>query len=165
MQVFFLQNTSKPSAAASAVSFFFVCKVRNLTNRYRSEYYRATRVVGEGLAADCVRKKMYFKLKYVEGAIPGGKRKAGAVTGGDKREKSRKYEREGRERVFLEKWKEGRPWLQFEDGAMTCKDCKLYYEKLNRPVQGHNSFIKGCTNLKISAISDHESSKNTQMCD
>ena len=26
---------------------------------------------------------MYFKLKYVEGAVPGGKRKAGAVTGGD----------------------------------------------------------------------------------
>ena len=104
--------------------------------------------------------KMYFKLKYVEGAVPGGKRKAGAVTGGDKkestREKSRKYEREGRERVFLEKWKQGRDWLQFVDGVMTCKDCKLYYVKLNRPVQGHNSFIKGCTNLKISAISDHD---------
>ena len=55
---------------------------------------------------DCVG-KMCFKLKYVKGTVPGGNRKAGAVTGGgDKkeltREKPRKYEKEGREGVFLE---------------------------------------------------------------
>ena len=64
---------------------------------------------------------MYFKLKYVEGAVPEGERKAGAVSGGDKkestREKSRKYE--GREGEGLPREVETRQRL-----APICRWCR-----------------------------------------
>ena len=95
---------------------------------------------------------MYFKLKYVEGAIPG---KAGTKRKAQPQDQPETSEK--RERKFNPKWQVGRDWLLHEDGLMKCKICIQYYEK-KPTTHGQNKFIQGSTNMKTSAIADHEDS-------
>ena len=69
---------------------------------------------------------MYFKLKYVEGAVPGKplKQKKDA----DVAQKSKEYESK-RERKFNPSWKQGRPWLEYDvdEKIMKCSLCISQY--------------------------------------
>ncbi|XP_052243150.1 zinc finger protein 862-like [Dreissena polymorpha] len=100
-------------------------------------------------------------LLYFDGAKPGDKRQSQVsieqrAEGNKKRWKS--YEVEKRdERGFHEVWKKDRPWLQFNDGVMTCSLCQVFFK--NNTCVGKNTFITGSTNFKVSTVSDHESSK------
>ena len=77
---------------------------------------------------------MYFKLKYVEGSLPGKKpqkRKAEADKLLEKKEKSKRYEAE-RQRSFKDTWKIGREWLLFDstEGVMKCQVCISHLKKV-----------------------------------
>ncbi|XP_053385072.1 zinc finger protein 862-like [Mercenaria mercenaria] len=106
---------------------------------------------------------MLSNLKYFDGAKPGLKRKTNP-TAEDVKSKSKKYEQNRPERKLNEKWKIGRSWLVFSDNdTMKCSICISYFEgKVSDPsnLRGNNTFISGCTNRKISAVTDHENSKS-----
>ena len=78
-----------------------------------------------------------------------------------KTRKNKRYEEHWPERKLNTKWQEGWPWLQFnlEENSMTCSICMDYYQGKEMPintVKGQNRFLSGCTNRKISAVTDHE---------
>ena len=56
------------------------------------------------------------------------------------------------------KWQTERPWLVFseEKNVMTCTTCIEFFQsdKISNP------FISSCSNLRASAVTDHEQSKN-----
>jgi hypothetical protein len=59
-----------------------------------------------------------------------------------------------------EKWKTGRPWLVFlENNTMACNVCINHYGKNLSGSREQNTFISGCSNLKVLAVSGHERSK------
>ena len=71
-----------------------------------------------------------------------------------------RYEEKRKDHQLNEKWKTGRPWLVFlENDMMACNVCINHYGKKLSGGRGQNTFISGCSNLKVSAISDHERSK------
>jgi hypothetical protein len=54
----------------------------------------------------------------------------------------------------------GRPWLVFlENDTMACNVCINHYGKKLSGGRGQNTFISGCSNLKVSAVSVHERSQ------
>ena len=94
-------------------------------------------------------------LKFTAGAIPGKKLKRKADT--DANESKQCYEEKKKDRQLNEKWKTGRPWLVFlENNTMACNVCINHYGKNLSDGRGQNTFISGCSNLKVSAVSDHE---------
>ena len=113
---------------------------------------------------------MYFKLKYVEGTVPGKplKKKKDA----DVAQKSKEYESK-RERKFNPSWKQGDPGSNtgFDEKIMKCSLCILQYgggdgSDLNvscSNLKGQNSFLKGCSNFRHTTISDHEKTRHTFM--
>ena len=72
---------------------------------------------------------------------------------------SRQYEKSQRQRLFQTSWKQGRPWLVFEDNLMFCTVCK---EATAADVTvGHkNSFISGNAQFKVESIKLHEEFQN-----
>ena len=67
--------------------------------------------------------------------------------------KDQEYEKK-RQRLFLDAWKNDRPWLWFdsESQAMFCYYC------INAGVEPDwSSFLKGCTNFKLYAIKSQQS--------
>ena len=108
---------------------------------------------------------MLSQLKYWPGARPGLKRKTEPDTSeqAKKKEKSKADEAK-RVRSLNENWKKDRPWLVFnyELNSMTCSVCIDYYGQSkagNSNLKHQHTFLTGCTNLRLSAIADHESSK------
>ena len=74
-----------------------------------------------------------------------------------------RYKEHRPQRKLNTKWQEGRPWLQFnlEENLMTCSICMDYYRGKEMPInnlKGQNRFLSGCTNRKISAVTDYEKS-------
>ena len=66
--------------------------------------------------------------------------------------KDQEYEKK-KKHLFLDEWKEGRPWLQFdsESQAMFCDYC------MNAGVDPEkSSIVKACTNFKKDAIKSHQ---------
>ncbi|XP_062615057.1 zinc finger protein 862-like [Saccostrea cucullata] len=59
----------------------------------------------------------FDRLKYVEGARPGIiiKRKVAKTASSSKTEKDAEYDKVKRSRSFQEHWKNGRPWLEYEE--------------------------------------------------
>lgn len=53
-------------------------------------------------------------------------------------------------REYRVQWEQDYPWLRREDGKMFCDTCK----KANM----NNGFVRGCTTMQKSALSDHQSS-------
>ena len=55
------------------------------------------------------------------------------------------------------KWQTERPWLVYNEGkhVMTCTTCIEFFQsdKISNP------FISSCSNLRASAVTDHEQSK------
>ena len=105
-----------------------------------------------------------FQLKWKKNAVPGKplKRKLPGIDE-EKHEKNKRYEEHRLERKLNTKWQEGWPWLQFnlEENSMTCSICMDYYQGKEMPintVKGQNRFLSGCTNRKISAVTDYEKS-------
>ena len=103
----------------------------------------------------------------MEGAVPGKplKKKKDA----DVAQKSKEYESK-RERKFNPSWKQGRPWLEYDDDEkiMKCCLCISQYgggegSDLNvscSNLKGQNSFLKGCSNFRHTTISDHEKTRS-----
>ena len=59
-------------------------------------------------------------------------------------------------------WCDGRDWLKFDGAAMICGLCTCIEHSINTGntcLKGQNTFVTGCTNLKISALQDHEKSE------
>ena len=110
---------------------------------------------------------MISGLKFYAGATPGVKRKSSESESVAKRkERQKRYEESRPDRKFIESWKDGRPWLKYnpECKQMTCEICVNFYGSgstlnSNNNLRGQNKFITGCSNLKISTIIDHETSK------
>ncbi|WAR15760.1 ZN862-like protein [Mya arenaria] len=97
-------------------------------------------------------------LRYSDGAMPGRK----ASTSSNEQKKRAPVERR-----FANSWKEGRPWLMFNDETkvMTCSTCVSFYgtnPPTNTNLKGQNRFILGCGNMRVSAVVDHEKSKSHQ---
>lgn len=72
-----------------------------------------------------------------------------------------KVRRNRKPRQFNPKWLEGRDWLNYDEGKslMTCSVCGEYYKGPTSSVNLKGQmFLKGSTNVKISAIVDHERS-------
>jgi hypothetical protein len=81
----------------------------------------------------------------------------------DANESKQRYEEKRKDRQLNEKWKTGRPWLVFlENNTMACNVCINHYGKNLSGSRGQNTFISGCSNLKVLAVSDHERSKMHQ---
>ena len=109
---------------------------------------------------------MWSKLRYTRGSQPG---KAQLVKKTPSEEEKlahrQKYETDVRKRHFMQAWTSGRPWLQYSStkNEMTCTICKEYvktsklteFENLKHKYQ----FLAGCSNMKISAVQNHEQSK------
>ena len=106
-------------------------------------------------------------LKYVAGAKPGQKRPPPSnILGENAKQKRKTYEMKRPERKFKNEWLKGREWLKFtpEEG-MTCTLCVEYLKthsqnQMLTNLRGQNTFVKGCLNLKTSALIDHEVSKS-----
>jgi hypothetical protein len=95
-------------------------------------------------------------LRFYPGATPGEKRKQ-IENDDEKQKKKQEYEKNRPVRKFSSKWQTERPWLVFnkENNMMTCTTCIEFFQsdKIS------NSFISGCSNLRASAVTDHEQSK------
>jgi len=71
---------------------------------------------------------------------------------------------EKRKRVFCSSWLTNRSWLKYDDEneVMTCtlciKHCRESAES-SKNIRGQGTFITGSSNLKKSAVEDHENSK------
>ena len=74
-------------------------------------------------------------------------------------DKKKKYE-ETRKRLFLESWKDKRPWLRNdEERGMTCEMCcGLNDVNIQQGSSKKNLFVVGSKNYKLSTIIDHERS-------
>ena len=73
-------------------------------------------------------------------AAAAGKKRQERADGEAQVNKHKRYESEKRSRTFVEKWREGRPWLIFENERMYCTWCKD-----NGVVE--SNFVKGTTNF------------------
>ena len=85
----------------------------------------------------------------------GGKQppdKKSRVSEEDKKQNAKDYEINQRCRKFLESWKSGRPWLQFdtENGTLKCDICVKHCPTRD------NNFVIGCKDLKLDVIKRHE---------
>ena len=97
--------------------------------------------------------------KYLEGVEPPQKKKQ--KTSEERKEQQANYEKQSRNRSFLESWKSGRPWLQFdkEKSAMFCSTC-VEAAEIDPSVPSQNFFITGCTSASIHSVKIHEGSAN-----
>jgi hypothetical protein len=103
-------------------------------------------------------------LKYTPGSQPGIKRSLFPnKKETNKRQRDKEYEKKRPQRTFNEDWKLGRDWLKFLNGRMTCSVCIDYYgthkQSEAENIRAVSTFICGSTNLKKSAIVDHETSR------
>lgn len=98
-------------------------------------------------------------LKYSKNAMPGKKLQTVTV--------SEQKKRPPVDRKFVLSWKEGRPWLEYNDEkkAMTCSSCITFYgdtASSHPNLKGQNTFLVGCSNMRVSALVDHEKCKAHQ---
>ena len=100
----------------------------------------------------------FDRLKYVEGAHPGMKRKpAGVSSSTAKRDE---YEKK-RKRNFQDHWQNDREWLVFEEGKMHCSYCREYWgDKIDSLNAQAKLWISGTTNFKVDSLKTHETSKS-----
>lgn len=80
-------------------------------------------------------------------------------TADEQKAKDIEYEAKRRKRLFQAEWKKDRPWLRVETGkdgieVMFCDFCKAASS------QSDNSFVKGCTNMKLYSIKKHETTNS-----
>ena len=89
-----------------------------------------------------------WPIKFTEGSKPGKKHPLPIdLSTENKKAKRSAYEKERRPgRSFNQKWKDGRHWL-------------LYNESENVKLKHKHIFITGCSNFKLSTITDHKKSK------
>jgi hypothetical protein len=96
-----------------------------------------------------------FGLRYVEGAIPGKKLNPSPTL-------QKNYEVNRCPRKFNSKWTENRDWLVYDadKNVMKCMLCIGQYGETPQQsnLQGQNKFLTGCSNFRVSAITDHEKS-------
>ena len=110
---------------------------------------------------------MFSALKYWGGAKPGIKRPTSQEeklvnSTAKKKVRWQKAEVNRGERPLCEDWKTGRPWLVFDysNNSMKCSTCiEKYAKKSQGNMKGQFTFLTGCTNRKVSAVTDHEISK------
>ena len=74
----------------------------------------------------------------------------------DKKQHAIDYETNQRNRKFIESWKDGRPWLDFDtvNGALKCNFCTKYCPSRD------NNFVVGTKDLKIFVIKRHEATND-----
>ncbi|XP_062582895.1 zinc finger protein 862-like [Saccostrea cucullata] len=104
----------------------------------------------------------FDRLKYVEGARPGINIKRKAPKTASKTEKDAEYDKVKRSRSFQEHWKNGRPWLEYEEteGKMSCSYCREHWgEKLDSLNVQAKLWISGTSNFKVDSLKTHEGSK------
>jgi hypothetical protein len=80
-------------------------------------------------------------------------------------ERKRKYKEHRPVRKFNREWQAKRPWLKFDDikNSMPCAVCIEHYgtdANVSQNLENQNKFITGCTNFRISAVTDHETCKS-----
>ena len=95
----------------------------------------------------------------MEGVQPPAKKQK--LTEEEKKEREHAYEKEKRNRKFMEAWKVGRKWLKFSDNKMTCTWCIDYAKKgkLSENERRKLNFTSGCANLKLNTVIAHEKSE------
>lgn len=77
----------------------------------------------------------------------------------DVSESAKNYEKNKRQRVFQNSWKQGRTWLVCEDNAMFCSVCKEA-AAVDATISHKNSFTSGNCQYKLESIKLHEESRN-----
>ena len=77
----------------------------------------------------------------------------------DVSESAKNYERNKRQRVFQNSWKQGRTWLVCEDNAKFCSVCKEA-AAVDATISHKNSFTSGNCQYKLESIKLHEESRN-----
>ena len=87
------------------------------------------------------------------------------VSDGEKLEKRRDYERNGRTREWQEKWRfdddgNERTWLVFDGDKMFCAPCREHSKKTGKPLV----FVVGTDNFKIESIKVHEKTPGHKLC-
>lgn len=102
--------------------------------------------------------------RFVEGAKPpksveGAKPPKRKQTPEERKAYDQEYEVTQRKRLFLDKWKTGRPWLRAEiiDGKqlMFCDFCIAAGIESRK-----DAFVRGSSNMKLGSIESHETSNN-----
>ena len=95
-------------------------------------------------------------------STPGKAPKRKAQSHDERTSKLRVYEKCKRpDREFRERWREGRPWLDYDDltGQMKCTLCIAHNSTQTRDdTKKKYTFLTGCSNLRTTSISDHEKS-------
>ena len=109
---------------------------------------------------------MWSKLRYTSGSQPGKAQLVKKMPSEEEKLAHRqKYETDVRKRHLMQAWTSGRPWLQYSStkNEMTCTIC-IEYVKTSKLTEFENlkhkyQFLAGCSNMKISAVQNHEQSK------
>ena len=111
---------------------------------------------------------MINQLKYWDGAKPGLKLKL-EVSREVEEDQARKKEKSkaneaNRVRPLTEGWKKDRPCLVFDykNSSMTCSVCIEVYGNTkvgSSNLKSQHTFLTGCTNRRVSAVTDNETSK------
>jgi hypothetical protein len=113
-----------------------------------------------------------WPIKFTERSKPGKKHPLPIdLSTENKKAKRSAYEKERRPgRSFNQKWKDGRHWLSYNESenVMKCTVCTEHAQLTNSQVKLKHKhlFITGCSNFKLSTITDHEKSKgHLDACD
>ena len=90
--------------------------------------------------------------------VSGGPTKAVRPSITNKREADREYDHSKHKRTFQNSWKEGRPWLTYDEelGVMFCTTCKANKYKRADPTSSFAT--KGASSLQLHSVVAHEAS-------
>ena len=78
--------------------------------------------------------------------------------------KKPKPKKKNKGRGFREEWKVGRPWLKYDSskGLMYCEICCGQNIQTKRGKLKESAFVKGCSNMKLEAVTDHHRITRTE---
>ena len=74
-------------------------------------------------------------------------------------ESAKNYEKNKRQQVFQNSWKQGRTWLVCEDNVMFCSVC-IEAEAVDATISHKNSFTSGNCQFKLESIKLHKELRN-----
>ena len=100
-----------------------------------------------------------MSLSSKSGSSIRGRPSAGKMTA-----RSKVYERQKRQRKFIDSWKLGRPWLKTDNRKIWCSYCSSYYKKVGMVGQRSEAFIRGSNTMKLPAIIKHQNSDLHKRC-
>ena len=83
--------------------------------------------------------------------IPGVNNPSKKLKTDEKRDRDKAYEKEERNRKFLDQWKIGRPWLIYDNDQELMR-CSICVTHVKSDIDKKSSFVVGCSNLRLETI-------------